>query len=161
MRSGALPDFGRKERGSEMYKLTADQAEEFDPTTSGWKAPVLIRLSEFPEVEGRRMVFQRDAYTRGSERLVIEWDRYWTISALARNGHWATADVTWESLQTLIRDKIYPRTKVKVTGAAGYADFEGELILDSEHFPSFLLVGFEWGSSRDVAVVPRSCVEEI
>lgn len=141
-----------------LYQLTADQAESFDPTTAGWQADVLIRLSEFPEVEGRAMVWQRDAYMRESERLVIEWDRNWTILALARNGRWVK-QLDWELLQILLRDS-YLHVNVKVTNAPGYADFAGELLYDSEFF-SKVVVSFVSEGVQDLAAVPRSCVEAI
>lgn len=52
----------------------------------------------------------------------------------------------------------YP--KVKVSGAPGYTDFEGELIMDvlSVDDRPLVAVGYEWDGSRDVAVFPRSCV---
>lgn len=53
----------------------------------------------------------------------------------------------------------YP--KVRVTGAPGYADFEGVLVLDSEYFPAKVVVGFEYEGAQELAVVPRECVERI
>lgn len=85
-----------------MLQLSSKQAGEFNPAAHGWIAPVTIRRSHFPEVEeDRPMVFQRDFHVRGPERLVIEWERGWNLTALARNGQWVK-NLTWEQLQELL-----------------------------------------------------------
>lgn len=50
------------------------------------------------------------------------------------------------------------RPRVKVTGAPGYKDFEGELVLDSEHFVTSVVVAFASEGVQDLATVPRECV---
>ena len=90
----------------EMLNLTDDQVDAFDPAAHGWEPSVLIRLEEFPEVEGRPMVFERNAYKRGDDRMVIEWDRYWSLRAVCRNGHWFDGDMTFDRLQELIREIV-------------------------------------------------------
>lgn len=139
-----------------MLQLTAAQAEVFNPVDYDWEKITLVHMKDFPEIDGRPMVFAREAYTRENERLVIEWDRDYTILALARNGHWVQGNLTWGILQIVLRDR-FPNLNVKVTNAPGYADFEGELLLDSDNWPS-VVVGFLWEGKRDVAVVPRECV---
>lgn len=107
-----------------MLKLSVDQVEEFDPKAVGWTTDALVRLPEFPEVDGRSMVFQRDFYTRGDDRMVIEWDRGWTLRAIARNGHWFEGDMTFERFQELIREAVLNGQ----TGAEWLAEqFEFEL----------------------------------
>ncbi|MFH9606914.1 hypothetical protein [Streptomyces sp. NPDC017448] len=88
-----------------MMHLTPAQVEELAPGAFGWEASILIPLREFPEIQGRRMVQQRDAYQRGSERLVIEWDRDWNLLALARNGVWVER-MSWVRLQLLVLKEI-------------------------------------------------------
>lgn len=55
----------------------------------------------------------------------------------------------------------YPR--VRVSGAPGYADFEGELILaPADDWPvRKAIVGFEREGKREVAVVPEECVTRL
>jgi predicted membrane GTPase involved in stress response len=52
----------------------------------------------------------------------------------------------------------YPR--VRVTDAPGYADFDGELIMNvmSADDRPLSVVGFEWEGKREVALLPRTCV---
>lgn len=88
-----------------MLQLTHAEVTEFNPEAQGWTAPILINLREFPEAEGREMVFQRDAYVRGSERLVIEWDRSWVVLAVAHNGEWLT-ELTYARIQEIIRGQV-------------------------------------------------------
>ncbi len=58
-------------------------------------------------------------------------------------------------------DNEYPR--VRVTGAPGYADFEGELIMNVKSVDdrSLSVVGFEWKGKRDFDLVPAECVTPI
>lgn len=50
--------------------------------------------------------------------------------------------------------------KVSVKGFPGYADFEGELILDSADWP-IVVVGFIWEGKPDWVAVERDYVEVI
>lgn len=57
-----------------------------------------------------------------------------------------------------VSDVGYP--KVKVSGAPGYADFDGELVMNLVSADGRLLstVEFVWEGKRDTAIVPRRCV---
>jgi hypothetical protein len=50
----------------------------------------------------------------------------------------------------------YP--KVKVTGALGYDDFEGWLLLDSAEDWPVSVIGFEQNGRRDAVVIPKACI---
>jgi hypothetical protein len=52
--------------------------------------------------------------------------------------------------------------KVKVSGAPGFADFEGELLMDvlSVDGRRLAVVGTEVDGKRDFELVPRECVTE-
>ncbi len=52
---------------------------------------------------------------------------------------------------------------VRVTGAPGYEDFDGTLLMwPPDDWPvRMAVVGFEWEGEREVAVVPTSCVSRV
>lgn len=55
---------------------------------------------------------------------------------------------------------IYPR--VRVTGAPGYGEFDGEMITETDAVDSrgpLAVIASVWEGEEDIAVVPRSCVQ--
>lgn len=56
------------------------------------------------------------------------------------------------------------RSPVRVTGARGYGDFDGELLAESvavDDRGPLAVVGFVWEGKQDFAVVPQSCVAPV
>ncbi|ARX87860.1 hypothetical protein SMD44_07342 [Streptomyces alboflavus] len=47
--------------------------------------------------------------------------------------------------------------RVKVSGAPGYADFEGLLLWAHDGFPK-VVVGFEWEGKQEMAVIDREFI---
>lgn len=59
---------------------------------TGWTRAMWPPQSAFPEVVGRPGVWGRNFYTRGADRLVIEWSDEVSICAVLRNGvEWRVA----------------------------------------------------------------------
>lgn len=58
-------------------------------------------------------------------------------------------------------EEEYPAVAVK--GAPGYADFTGWLLLTppADWLSGKVVVAFEWEGKREIAVVPRTCIEAI
>lgn len=79
-------------------KLTNDQIEHYDPQAHGWEAARTFTSDIFPEVGiNRRMVWKRDFWRRGDERLVVEFTSPWVLHAVARDGEWLP-EATWDTL---------------------------------------------------------------
>lgn len=55
---------------------------------------------------------------------------------------------------------IYP--KVRVSGAPGYGDFEGELVHETDAVDNrgpLAVVRYDWEDGKALAIVPRACVQ--
>jgi hypothetical protein len=53
---------------------------------AGWARVLWPADSAFPELRGRGQVWGRNLYTRGADRLVMEWSSPVTLSAVLLNG---------------------------------------------------------------------------
>lgn len=53
---------------------------------AGWARVMWPATHSYPEVEGRGAVWGRNFYTRGRERLIIEWSDPVTLSGVLLNG---------------------------------------------------------------------------
>jgi hypothetical protein len=85
--------------GGEAVKLNDDQMEIYDPQAHGWMEARPCNSEAFPEVGlNRDMVWLRDFFIRGSERLVVEFSSAYDLKAVARDGEWLP-EATWETLR--------------------------------------------------------------
>ncbi|WP_354644513.1 hypothetical protein [Kitasatospora camelliae] len=53
---------------------------------AGWSRVLSPGPADFPELAGRGSAWGRNCYTRGTDRLVIEWSGEISISAVLLNG---------------------------------------------------------------------------
>jgi hypothetical protein len=79
-----------------------DWAEELDLADEGWVMATTPSSELFPEVDGRPMVWQRDFWTRGDDRLLMEWDvAYRVARAVLLNGKEIpvpTSEAEWDQV---------------------------------------------------------------
>jgi len=90
------------------WELDQGAADRFDPSMAGWEVFHGQYTERFPEIEGRRMVFQRDFWVRGDERLIVEWQYPWKrVIAVILNGQVNEDPMTAEEF-----DAVWMRTMV-------------------------------------------------
>lgn len=56
------------------WELDADTVERYDPASQGWAKHHGPYRERFPEAWDRPMCAWREFWTRGDERLVVEWE---------------------------------------------------------------------------------------
>lgn len=97
--------------------LNPDAADRFDPPMAGWEVFHGRYTERFPEIEGRRMVFQRDFWVRGDERLIVEWQYPWKrVIAVILNGQVNEDEMTAEEFEAVWMRTMVTTMTVSVVG---------------------------------------------
>lgn len=87
-----------------MLKLSITEMDQHQEAVCDWTEVTSGPFREdYPEIEGRSLVRVREFWKRGNDRMIIEWEGYRTVRAVALNGHWFEDNLTIDQLHKMVR----------------------------------------------------------